>query len=176
MDVPKELQEGLAPLEQPTSGRMQEQQPPEAHHSQPEIQEGLQVGTLPKVLDVCMCQHRWLAPAVHMCSSWAACTLVLLHTAELSWRMSCLPCYASGVTAVCCAMAVLCCAVLCGATQRQYRTVCCVVCSCAAAMAEQWSMHALRKNLFSAGSGRHCERWAGARLAASSDHSCCASA
>lgn len=46
VEVPKELQGGLAPLEQPTSSGVQEQQPVEPHHGQPEIQEGLQVGTL----------------------------------------------------------------------------------------------------------------------------------
>ncbi len=47
MDVPKELQEGPAPLEEPTTSRAQEHELPEAANNQAEIQAGAEVGVQP---------------------------------------------------------------------------------------------------------------------------------
>jgi len=96
MDVPRELQEGPAPLEESTSSRAQEHKLSEAANSQAEIQAGPEVGVQPLRVGL----------------GWAASTLLPWHVL----RCAVLCCAVLCCAVLCCAVlccAVLCCAVLC---------------------------------------------------------------
>ncbi len=105
IDVPKELQEGPAPLEEPTSSRAQEHELPEAANNQAEIQAGPEVGVQP----------------LHDGLGWGASVLLPWHVLRC--------------TVLCCAVlccAVLCCAVLCCAGHHHdFPGTCCVELCCA---------------------------------------------
>ncbi len=110
IDVPKELQEGPAPLEEPTASRAQEHRLPEAGNNQAEIQAGPEVGVQP-LRDEMGWAKLHLSYCLGMCCAGLCCAVLCCAV-------------------LCCA--VLCCAVLCCAGHHHvFPGTCCAELCCA---------------------------------------------